>query len=214
MPPTLGRRALPYPLPTEGAAARVAFVGQQTFFEATALGDDHPRIRTRFYEFRKGGDAEALTAALQAFRPHVVVVFRPEIVPAGAFAALRAATLGFLTEPIPRGIGPAHPDQERRLWELGQADPGNFARIVSFDPLIADRAQEILPVWRSLPLPVADRYYRPAGPPRMGPPRAVFVGRSTPHREHLLTPAKHHFDVLHLAFGVHAAELEEVMETH
>src|SRR3712207_7231502 len=48
-------------------------------------------------------------------------------------ADLRAATLGWLTEPIPRGTTTAHEDQARRLWELQQVDAANFDRVVSFD---------------------------------------------------------------------------------
>ena len=49
---------------------------------------------------------------------------------------------------------------------------------------------------RSLPLPVADRYYKPVRPVRPGRPRALFVGRSTAHREKFLTRVKHEHDVL------------------
>ena len=45
-------------------------------------------------------------------------------------------------------------------------------------------------------------------------PRILFVGRSTPHRESFLGRTKGEFDVLHIAFGVGAAELDEVMRTH
>src|SRR4051795_12291863 len=119
-----------HPPPRHGDALRLAFVGQQTFFEACALDERSPRVMTTFVEFRQGADAEAIRAALDAFAPHAVVVFRPEIVPAGAsrpappaspppafvvfrpeiapagaFDDLRAATIGFLTEPIPRTTG-------------------------------------------------------------------------------------------------------------
>src|SRR4051812_4462021 len=192
---------------------RLAFVGQRTFFEACALGDERRDLRTAFFEFRKGGDADHLLSELHAFAPHVVVVFRPEIIPAGSFGDLRAARLGWLTEPIPRGTTTAHSDQRRRLWELEQVDPSNFDRIVSFDPLIARTASGVLDVWRSVPLPVADRYYMPVRPIR-GRPRALFVGRSTPHREYFLTPVKHAYNVLHMAFGVDAAELERLLAEH
>ena len=76
---------------------RLAFVGQRTFFEVCALGDEHPAFETRFLEFRRHGDAAALRRDLDAFAPDVVVVFRPEIIPAGTFDGLRAATLGYLT---------------------------------------------------------------------------------------------------------------------
>ena len=62
-----------------------------------------------------------------------------------------------------------------------------------------------MPVWRSVPIPVADRLFAPVR--RIdGPPRMLFVGRSTPHRESFLARTKAEFDLLHVAFGVGAAE--------
>jgi hypothetical protein len=206
------RGALPYRLPSLRAPLRVAFVGQSTFFRACALEGDAHGLRGTFVEHRAGGDTAALVSALAAIEPHVVVVFRPEIVPAGAFAELPALTVGFLTEPLPRRGG-SHPDLERRLRELAIVDAGNFDRIVAFDPLIAETAQRLLPVWRAVPLPVADRYYREIEL-LSGPPRVVFIGRSTEHRENMLLPAKHQYDVLHLAHGVDADMLERTLDEH
>jgi hypothetical protein len=204
--------ALPYRLPSLRAPLRVAFVGQSTFFRACAMEGESGGLRGTFVEHRAGGDVSALLAALVAIEPHVVVVFRPEIVPAEAFAELPAITVGFLTEPLPRRGG-THPDLERRLRELGNVDARNFDRIVAFDPLIAESAGRVLPVWRSVPLPVADRYFRDVEPLTRSP-RVVFVGRSTEHREKMLTPAKHQFDILHLAFGVDADMLERTLDEH
>jgi hypothetical protein len=211
----LARRGLPYAMPPADRPLRLAFVGQSTFFEACALGDGVvPGIRTRFVEFRRDGDVETLLRALRAFRPDVVVVFRPEVIPAGALRDIHAPIVGFLTEPIPRTVGGTHHDLQRRLWELEQVDASSFDRVVSFDPLIATTAAEILPVWRSVPLPVADRFYRPVRP-IAGRPRVLFVGRSTEHRERMLAPAKELFpDLLHMAFGVGAGELEELLDRH
>lgn len=195
---------------------RVAFIGQRTFFEACVLDDGaHPGFETTFLEFRSGGDPDALLGALDAFAPDVVVVFRPEVLPAGLLAERPTPVLGFLTEPIPRtDTGPPapvrHEDLERRLWELSHVDRANVDRVVTFDPHIAATAQEVVPVWRSAPLPVSDRYYAEVTP--MPPvPRSLFVGRSTEHRERLLAHAKAGHEVLHLAFGVDAAELERVL---
>ena len=85
--------------------------------------------------------------------------------------------------------------------------------MIAFDPYIAKTASGVIPVWRSLPLPVADRFYRPVGAPATTP-RVLFVGRSTPHREKLLEAAKARHEVLHLAFGVDAAHLEELLGEH
>jgi hypothetical protein len=197
--------------PRPGDPLRLAFVGQQTFFEACALAERSDRVVTSFLEFRQGADAEAMREGLDDFAPHAVVVFRPEIVPTGAFDGLRAATIGFLTEPIPRTEGRrAHPDLRRRRADLRAADPGNFDRVVAFDPLIVPTAEEFLPVWRALPIPVADRLYAPVQTSG-GPSRAGFVGRSTPHRERFLVRPKHEFDLLHVAFGLHGADLDRFM---
>lgn len=208
--------------PPPGVPLRLAFVGQATYFEACALEDGASSLRTAFFEFRGGGDADALMRRLDEFAPHVVLVFRPEVVPAGLFTGLRAATIGFLTEPIPRSAGATatHEDLQRRLWELRQVDAANFDRVVGFDPLISATADEVLPVWRSLPLPVADRLFSPLPAPGeheepgTAPLRLLFVGRSTPHREALLADAKGNHHILHMAFGVDAAHLGELMREH
>ena len=83
-----------------------------------------------------------MRAALDAFAPHVVVVFRPEIIPAGAFADLRAAgpRLPHRADPARDGDGAAHWDLDARRARHAPLDRDNFDRIVSFDPLIvADR---------------------------------------------------------------------------
>jgi hypothetical protein len=190
----------------------VAFVGQTTFFQACSLQAPAAGLIPRFFEFRAGGDGEALLAGLAEFVPHVAVVFRPEVVPEGLFAELPAVTLGFLSEPLPRGAD-AHADLQRRLADLRDTDVTNFDRVVSFDPRIAETAGEILPIWRSLPLPVADRFFAPVTP-MAHPPRVLFVGRSTQHREWLLAPAKLEHDVLHVAFGLSGPELVELMHRH
>ncbi len=205
---------LPYRLPHAGSTLRLAFVGQSTYFQACALGGESPDIESVFLDFRAGADATAMLAALHAFDPDVVVAFRPEIVPPGAFDALeRAATIGFLTEPLPRSDDAGHADLERRLGDLEATDVGNFDRLISFDPLIASAADAYAPVWRSLPLPVADVFYAPVRPARANP-GVLFVGRSTTHRENYLIEAKHRFDLLHIAHGVDGAKLRALFEEH
>lgn len=198
--------------PRPGAPLRLAFVGQATFFEACALDGRDDRVVTRYVDFRAGADAGAMRSRLDAFAPDVVVVFRPEIVPRGAFDGLRARTVGFLTEPIPRrgGSRRTHPDLRRRGNDLAEADPGNFDRTVAFDPLIVATADRYLPVWRALPIPVADRFFADVTP-IAGAPRTVFVGRSTPHREAFLRHPKHETDLLHVAFGLQGSELDALM---
>ena len=188
---------------------RLAFVGQQAYFGYIALEQPAGDLEPRFFELRPNADGSELRAALDAYDPHVVIAFRPELVPHGLFEGLDAITLGWLTEPLPRGED-AHPDLRQRLEYLRNVDRRNFDRIVAFEPKIVPAAQEVVPIWRSVPLPCTDRLF---AEPREsnGRPRFLFTGRSTPHRDAFLNPIKHDFDVVHLAHGVTDDKLAEFM---
>jgi hypothetical protein len=177
---------------------RLAFVGQRVFFELCSLEHPAAGIEPTFIDFRHDADPRPLRTQLEALDPDVIWVWRPEIVPPGLLHGLRAQRVGYLTEPLPRpGDSEPHTDLTQRLEYLKAADPANYDRIVSFDPLIVPTVERHLPVWRSLPIPVADRIYAGTN----GGAQAVFVGRSTAHRESFLGPAKHDFDVIHIAHG-------------
>ncbi len=185
---------------------RVAFVGQRVYFHQCAL--EHPAggVEPSFIDFRAAVAPEPLLARLQELDPDVVLVFRPEIIPAGLFASLRALTIGYLTEPLPRVGGAEHPDLRARMWWLEQVDAHNFDRIVSFDPLIAETAASVLPVWRALPIPVADSVFMDVHE-RSSPPRLLFLGRSTEHREELLAAVKRAHPIVHIGHGLYGKQL-------
>lgn len=203
-------RAPGYPQLSERRPLRVAFVGQDTYFRSCALTSACGGLEPVFLDHRAGAPVAPLAARLEALRPDVVIAFRPEVVPAGAFAGLDAITLGYLTEPLPRAPDGAHEDLVRRLGYLDELDPANFDRIVSFDPLMVDAIERVAPVWRSLPLPVADELFAPV-PPGPHEARALFVGRSTIHRELFLTPVKHEYDVVHVAHGASDEKLRALL---
>src|SRR4051812_11817676 len=70
---------------------------------------------------------------------------------------------------------------------------GDAARLITPDPAAA--------AWRTMPLPVDDRLS--ASVRRApGPPRALFVGESSAHRERFLVGAKHEYDLVHYAHGL------------
>jgi hypothetical protein len=190
----------------------LAFVGQLVYFGYTSLQREADGVEPTFIDYRFGADPEPMLAALRASKPDVVFVWRPEIIPPGAFHDVDAVTVGYLTEPLPRpGTAEPHRDLKERLWFLNNADPTNFDRIVSFDPLIVPTVDPILNVWRSFPIPVGDHYYGPVREPHPTP-RVLFTGRSTEHRESFLMPIKHDFDVIHLAHGVTDERLVEFLE--
>jgi hypothetical protein len=180
---------------------RIAFVGQGVYFRQSALELATDGIDPVFLDFRAATPPKPLLGRLQELDPDAVLVFRPEIIPSGLFDGLRAVTIGYLTEPLPRSGGSDHQDLRERMWWLEQVDAGNFDRIVSFDPLIAETAGSVLGVWRSLPIPVADSLFMDVRE-RAHPPRLLFVGRSTEHREELLEPIKRTHAIVHIGHGL------------
>lgn len=202
-------RSAGYALPSGSEPFRVALVGQDTYFLACALEGPRAWAEPVFEDFRAGADADRLLTHLEGIDPHLIVVFRPELIPAGLFHDLRALTIGWLTEPLPReSADGAHPDLVRRLEYLRAVDPSNFDRVVSFDPLVVSAAAAHVPVWRSVPLPVADSMYveRIESDPDCRP---IFIGRSTPHREAMLERCKHYLELLHISHGTKAHELRD-----
>ena len=192
---------------------KACFVGQREYFEQCSLLTPAGGVEPFFVDHRGGSDPAPVRVALESVRPDVVLVFRPETLPAGFLRGVDALTLGFNTEPIPRGAsGSVHPEQAFRLSELAQTDASQFDRIITFDPLGAATAESAgLPVWRSVPLPVADHLYAQSLRPVGRPPRIAFVGYSTEHREQWLTPVKHSYDVLHVVTGLQKREEGEVL---
>jgi hypothetical protein len=184
----------------------VAFVGQGVYFEQCSLERPTDGLTPAFIDFRATAPPEPLLAKLQELDPDVVIAFRPEIVPAGLFGSLRALKIGYLTEPLPRGRKASHSDLASRMRDLEEVDATNFDRIVSFDPLIAETASGVVDVWRSLPIPVGDSLFMDVGE-RAHPPRLLFVGRSTEHREKLLEPVKERHPIVHIGHGLYGERL-------
>ena len=56
--PVARARAGPYAAPPAGAPARIAFVGQETYFRASALTSGTPQVLPRFIDFRAGSDPQ------------------------------------------------------------------------------------------------------------------------------------------------------------
>jgi len=163
-----------------------------------------------YVDFRGGAQTAPMLDALARFDPHVVVCFRPETLPPGIFTGVRAPVVGFITEPLPRPGRINHPNLDYNLAELARLDPGNVDRVICFDALGWETAAALMPLWRSMPLPVDDRLFRAPTPSRH-PPQVVFIGYSTMHRELSLLGLKHAFDLRHYAHALMGRELRETL---
>jgi hypothetical protein len=201
---------LGYRAPGPGAALRVAFVGQGGYFRACSLERPAEGLEPAFVEYKPGLAPDSAIRELAVLEPHVVVAFRPELFPEGMLAGSGAATVGYLTEPLPRPGDPDHADLERRRARLAEIDAAQFDRIVCFDPVVVPTVEEVVPVWRSQPLPVSDAIFAPVRDASTQP-QAVFIGRSTMRRERFLTRAKHELDLIHGASGFWGDRLRDLL---
>lgn len=192
----------------------VAFLGQRAAIEPH-LPDaptDGP-IRGSFYDLRDGSDVSATLAEVERDGAQVLVVFRPDLVPAGALAGYPGVVLGVSLDLLPAPDRIAHQSLDYNLAMLRRTDPKNVDRLLVTDALGFEAAAETLPAWRSAPLPVADRHFREPQLSRR-PPRLLFIGHSTRHREEMLIDQKHRFDASHYASGLTGDELDQVLATH
>jgi hypothetical protein len=182
----------------EDLLSRVAFVGQRAYI-GTAVPPGAPFVEVRAND----EDGGAVNAALRATSPRAIVAFRPNTLPPRALDGLDGTpVLGVATEPL---------TVPYNLAELARVDRSLLARLVVTDPGSFDPARAAgLPAWRAMPLPVGDDYYN--RPRRSGrPPRIIFIGYSTMHREQMLIGLKHEFDLPHYAHALMGDDLREVL---
>jgi hypothetical protein len=171
----------------EGEPVRVAFLGAVAWLDGCAPPRPTAGLSPRQFTLEPGRPAGATIAELSAFRPHVSVVFDPLAAAPDLLAALPRPSLGLL---------------------VGEQPPGSSAvaldaldRIASFRPALTGEAAGSAQIWRAVPPPINDRLFGEVRPLHRKA-RAMSIGRSTPHREAMLLPAKHHHDLLELVHGV------------
>jgi hypothetical protein len=193
------RSASSNPLRPFGEALRVAFLGSEVWldgcFPAVPM---HGLIPERF-QMTGTGDAERTLGAVDAFQPHIAVIFDPPSVPVDALPAVPGVTLGVLVAGVP---------------EQGAARAmDSLDRLVSFTPALTGARIGSSEVWRAIPPPVSDLLYGEVHPLHRAP-RAISIGRSSAHRETMLMPVKHHHDLLQVIHGVSGEPLGELLREY
>lgn len=129
---------------------RLAFAGERNRFAP------HVPAGAPFVATGEEGAAERL-AALEA---DAVVCLASDGFPAEALAEVRAPTIGWVPDPVPRPAPDALPPPAEAVIERIRARRlSAFTRVIAADPLAADAVG----AWRSLPLPVADHLFGDPG---------------------------------------------------
>jgi hypothetical protein len=170
---------------------RVALIGASAWLESTMPPAHLERMTLCAFPAVEGAIEE-----IERFRPAVSVVLDPLGADPSLLAALPGLKLGLLVGGLPS------PERAATLDSLD--------RIATFRGSLTGERVGGGRVWRAVPPPVADRFYASVRPLH-GAPRTMSIGRSTEHREALLTPAKHHHDLLHAVHGVHGELLAELL---
>ena len=141
---------------------KACFVGQREYFEQCALLEPAAGVEPFFVDHRGGADPSPVRVALDEIRPDVVLVFRPETLPAGFLRGVRRVDAGVQHRADPAGRVRRRCTPSRRSGSASsrQTDASQFDRIITFDPMGAATAESAgIPVWRSVPLPVADHLF-------------------------------------------------------
>ena len=173
-------------------APRLAFVGQATFFERARSARRRAPLRHDVPRVPRGRRPGAARGRARRLDPDVVVVFRPEIIPAGALRGLRATTrrLPDRAAAGTRRRAAATTTSSAALWSsatsTGELRPHRRLR-----PPLARPPTPSCPSGAPCRCPSTTAYYAPVARAPAAGARTLFVGRSTQHREPLLKDAKH-----------------------
>jgi hypothetical protein len=216
---------------------RIAFLGTPVWLDCCAPTAPAQGLVHERFDLPAGADIERTLAGVDAFAPDATVILDP----AALFAQSGAPSAALLARGAPSATlsaqSGARPSLEDGLGgptkltaqalravggttlgvlvgglpEGGQAgELGALDRLVTFDPALTGARVGTAKVWRAMPPAVADTHFKEVRPLRHSP-NAISIGRSTPHREAMLMPAKHEHDLLQVLHGVSGAMLAELL---
>ncbi len=190
---------------------RVALVGPPVWLDccaptAPAASAPAPGLVCERFDLAVGADTEQVLTGVGAFAPNATVIIDPASVLthsdgspmpfAHELSAMGGATLGMLVGGLPDANSTA---------AFAMLD-----RLVTFNPALTGASAAGKEVWRAIPPPVGDAHFKEVRPLRHAP-RSISIGRSTDHREGVLTAAKHEHDLLQVIHGVSGTELVELL---
>lgn len=187
------------PKSPDAARSRVALIGPAELLDRCAPCGGRLSFVCEQFASKPGDDAGRALAEAVAFAGDFAVVLDP-----GAFTAETLEELPGITV----GILPELPTAREQTRSCAALD-----RLVCVDPALTGKPVGDVEIWRSVPPPVSDAFFE-VGRALHRRPRAMSIGASTPHREAMLMPAKHHHDLLQVIHGVGGSLLSELLSEY
>jgi hypothetical protein len=180
-----------------GGTPHVVFLGAAAALDRCAPCGDELGFSHRRLVLKPREDSGQVLAQACELDCDLMVVLDPPAFSADVLAQLPCTTVGVLMD-----APPSSGEQGRSCATLD--------RLVTFDPALTGKIICGLEIWRAIPPPVSDAFFRACKPPHRAP-RTISLGRSTAYREWILMPTKHHHDLMQVIHGLGGPPLAEVL---
>ncbi len=180
---------------------KTVFLGQKTYFEDCVDSLRSGLNEVVFVDYRISKPIDEAIKEVESYKPDLLIVFKPEILPRNSLLSLSAKKVGWFTEPIAEKSQITAPESLlARFRNLENLDASQFDFFISFNPEFTPLIEKFVTIDAEIPLPVADNLYDiPKKSAEV--PRFLFTGRMTPHRELFLEPLLDPFDVSVITHG-------------
>lgn len=190
---------------------KVAFISQPEYFRFTYEHDLDDAFEVREFPYHFGMSVDELQDIVD-FHADYYVFFRGEFFPELVLRKLTGVKIALSSEPFPRKIKGKWEytlDSWRRYFEFRSIRNKSFDYIFHYD--ISSKElfkKDGLSISGEFVFPVARDVYFPVSENKSEKKYDIFfIGRSTEHREKFFGPLKHRFNFLHIAHGIHGADL-------
>lgn len=191
---------------------KLAFIGQPEYFRAFYENDLGSEYEVK--EFKSNFKMEDSDFDdLIVFNADYNIFFRGEFIPNSVLQKLNGLTVALSSEPFPSYIDGKLNftyDSYKRFETFLSIKDKLYDYVFHYDASSVEFLQQYgINLSGVFEFPVATGTYRPMEMEKKWD--VFFIGRSTAYREKFLGPLKHYFNVLHIAHGVHGADLVPYM---
>lgn len=191
---------------------RVAFVSQPEYFRFIYEHDLDGDFEVHEFPYHFGMSVNELQDIVD-FHADYYIFFRGEFFPEVVLRQLAGVKIALSSEPFPRKIKERWEyslDSWRRYFEFRSIRNKSFDYVFHYDISSKELFKnDGLLISGEFVFPVARKTYEAVAKEKKWD--IFFIGRSTEHREKFFGPLKHRFNFLHIAHGIHGADLVSYM---